>query len=406
MNTSVILSIDTRKAKKDGTFPLILRISHLSKTTSIALGLSIQSKDWDTKKRVIKSTYQGTESVTRLNNFLQKKRTKAIDIITQLDEAGELNSLSVTQIKDKLINADKQKSFIEFGNELVKELVSVNRLGSARSYAHSLAAIKNFTKKKDLRFEELSYDFLNKFEKHHLQKGGSLNGLAAYLRSIRAIYNKAIKSDLVDQKHYPFNKYTIQTKPTKKRAISGDAIKKIKDIQLEESHPCFHARNYFMVSFYLMGISFIDLALLKVSDIKDGRISFKRRKTKQEFNIKVTKDLKEILAYYTFNKSKEDYIFPLVQGVASMSDYKKLDWARKRYNKKLKLIAEICGIEENLTSYVSRHSFASLAKNNDIPVTAISEMLGHTSIKTTQIYLDSLHSDRLDEYNDKIGAII
>lgn len=406
MNTSVIISIDKRKAKKDGTFPLILRISHFGQTTSISLGLSFLDKDWDDKKKCVKASFQGTESVTRLNNILQKKRSKAIDIITQLDEQEELNGLSVTQIKDRIVNADKLKSFHSFGNDLVNELLSVNRIGSVRSYAHALTAIKNFTKKSDIRFEEINYDFLNKFEKHHLQKGGSLNGLAAYLRSIRAIFNKAIKLDLIDQKHYPFIKYTLKTKPTKKRAISASLINKIKELELSETHPCFHARNYFMASFYLMGISFIDLALLKVSDIKDGRIYFKRRKTKQEFNIKITESLNEILNSYLVGKGKNEYIFPIAKGLDSVQEYKKLEWARKRYNKKLKELGALCGIEETLTSYVSRHSFASLAKNNDIPITAISEMMGHTSIKTTQVYLDSLSSDRLDDYNEKINGLI
>lgn len=101
-----------------------------------------------------------------------------------------------------------------------------------------------------------------------------------------------------------------------------------------------------------------------------------------------------------------DFILPIIRTSYESEQYKKIIDARKRENKKLKLIAEMCDFEENLTSYVSRHSFASLAKNNDIPVTAISEMLGHTSIKTTQIYLDNLHSDKLDDYSEKISKLV
>lgn len=405
MNTSVKISLDTRKQKKDLTYPIILRITHKRRTTAISTGYSVQLKDWDKKKEIVKSTYKGIESVTRLNNFVLKQKSSALEVITKLAEKDELRILTVTDIKNKIANSNKVTSFYSFSETLIKELQQTGNIGNSRAYKHTLDAIKKYSKKKDLSFEEINYNFLNKFEQHHLAKGNSLNGLAVYLRTVRAIYNKAIRANLIDKSLYPFDLYKIKTTPTVKRAISGALIKKVKEVDLSENKSLNDARNYFLASFYLMGISFVDLANLKKENIIDGRVQFLRRKTKQAFNIKVSEELQTLIDFY--NEENSDYLFPIIiKKETDILQYQQIVDARKRYNKRLKEVARICDIKENLTSYVSRHSFASLAKNNDIPLQAISQMMGHTSIKTTEIYLDSLNNDRIDKYNEDISKLI
>ncbi|WP_408042331.1 site-specific integrase [Tenacibaculum litopenaei] len=161
-------------------------------------------------------------------------------------------------------------------------------------------------------------------------------------------------------------------------------------------------KTIFLASFYMMGISFIDMAFLKVENIVDGRILYTRKKTHRPYNIKISASLEVILQYYSKGKNKGDYLFPILKQDSLPQQYKRLKEARKRYNKKLKKLAVLADIDEHLTSYVSRHTFASLANNKGIPVSAISEMLGHESLKTTQIYLNSLSNNILDNYNDMI----
>jgi integrase len=223
-----------------------------------------------------------------------------------------------------------------------------------------------------------------------------------YLRTTRAIYNKAIKDGILDKELYPFERFTIKSIKTRKRAISLEAIKKIEKLALGTSDPLFHAKNYFLFSFYCRGMSFADLAELRVPNIIDGRILYQRKKTDKPFNIKITKEVQRILKIYLKGKTKDDSIFGIIKRNTPTEQYKDIEWARKRYNKKLKKIAELCDIEENLTSYVSRHSFATLAKNLGIPITGISDMLGHESIKTTEIYLDSLPSEIMDQYHEQV----
>lgn len=133
------------------------------------------------------------------------------------------------------------------------------------------------------------------------------------MRTIRAILNKAIKDGLSDKKVYPFADYTIKTKPTRKRAISYEAIQKILSLKLEPSDPLFNARNFFILSFYLMGAPFIDLAFLKVSSIADGRVQYKRKKTSKYYDIKITPNLEKILHHYIRGKKEDDYILPIIK---------------------------------------------------------------------------------------------
>jgi integrase/recombinase XerD len=402
MKTFIVLALDTRRAKADGTYPILLRIIHHEKPSAITTGIYIKETDWDKKGRCIKPSYKGTQSVARLNNMLQKKKSDAIDIITKLEEKKTLDSYTVLQLKEMIEKKPETQSFFKYAEAAIAEMKEANRLGNARAYQSALDAFKVFRTQRDLSFYELNLDFLMRFETAHLKKGKSYNGLSAYLRAIRAIYNRAIKAGIVDRELYPFANYEIKSVKTRKRAISLEAIQRIEKCELAPDHPLYHARNYFLASFYFRGISFADLAELKVSDMIDGRIHYQRKKTDKPYNIKITERAQVILNIYLAGKKKEDFIFPIIRRETIADQYKDIQWARKRFNKKLKKLADKCDIEENLTSYVSRHSFATRAKNLGIPIASISDMLGHENIKTTEVYLDSLPSDILDEMHEKV----
>lgn len=402
MPTNIVISLDKRRKKKDETYPMILRLSHNRKTLPLSLDFAIHQKYWDNRNRKVKGTFKGTESVTRLNNLFEKKKAEAINVITKLEDSGELDTLSIRQVRDRVTSSKSKISFFTFTDNLIESLIKAKRHGTAKSYLDVKKYVYRFTNQTELLMSEVNYDFLKRMDTSFLAAGNTINGLAVYMRTIRAIYNKAIKEGYVTKEHYPFDHYKVRTTPTKKRTLSVDSINKIKELHVPENHLCFHARNYFMASFYMMGISFIDLAFLQVKNIVDGRIRYERKKTHKPYDIKINEPLQEILTLYMAKKEKKDFVFPILIHDELGKQYKRLAGARKRYNKKLKILAEMAGIDENLTSYVSRHTFASLANNKGIPVSAISEMLGHDSLKTTQVYLDSLSKRKLDEYNASI----
>jgi integrase/recombinase XerD len=402
MNTNIVISLDARRAKKDGSYPLVMRLGHNERTTSIPLDIDLLEKDWDDKKRTVKKTYSGTDSITRINNRIQKSKADAMDIILKLHDAGKLDGLSVVELRDKIVKKNSAESFLDYTKEVIKDLRASNRIGTARSYSDVFNVLKGFNEQKDLSFKDVNFKFLLKLEGSHLGKGNSYNGLAVYLRTIRAIFNKAIKAGVVEKEFYPFSDYKIKTVPTEKRALEVEFLKSIISKKLPNNHPCFNARNYFVASYMMYGMNFTDMAFLKREDIVDGRIQYRRRKTSKLYDIKITDNLKSILNFYISKKPDGEFIFPILKRDDLAHQFQDIEWERKRYNQKLKDLAVLCSIEQNLTSYVSRHSFATQAMLQQVPLNAISSMLGHSSLKTTEIYLKSLPNNILDDYNDKI----
>jgi len=403
MDTSIAPSIDLRRKRKDGTYPLVLRLGHKQSTTTIHLKISVMEKDWDAKNHIVRKTYKGVESVTRLNNSINKRKSDAMDIIMKLHEAGRLNGMSIAELRDEIDGEEIESlTFYTYANEQIEELRRANRFGTARSYKGVISVLKDFCPGKELQFQDINYKFLAKFEATHASKGNTPNGLSVYFRAIRAIYNKAIKSGIVEKELYPFADYKIKSIPTEKRALEWSLLTKIIDKKIKKDDECFNARNYFVASYMMYGMNFTDMAYLKITDIKDGRIQYRRRKTSKLYDIKLTTNLEKILSYYIENNNGLGFIFPILKREELALQDKDIQWARKCYNKRLKDLAGLCGIEQNLTSYVSRHSFATQAMLQQVPLNAISSMLGHSSLKTTEIYLKSLPTNILDDYNDKI----
>jgi integrase/recombinase XerD len=214
---------------------------------------------------------------------------------------------------------------------------------------------------------------------------------------------------IVQESFYPFgrNKYTIPTGPSRKRAISKNDIIKIKNLDLPENSPLWHARNYFLFSFYTMGMNWSDMAHLKIKNIVNDRIEYIRLKTKRKtdksFSVKINPKIQGILAYYAYGKDMDDLIFPIIQRTDNPSIIREDIMNRlRRYNKNLERIGDLCGIEEKLTSYVSRHSWATIAKKSGIDIGIISDALGHQDALVTRTYLDSFGNKEIDLANDNI----
>ena len=403
MATSLVLSLDTRRARHDGSYPVIFRLTHNTKTTGIKSGTWVHERDWDDKKRLIRSSFKGTDSIPRLNNMLAKRKATMLDTLNKLEDRGELKYLTLMQVKEKLAPSTSSGTVFGYTQTLIVDLVKANRIGTARSYRCVLGIVKGFTGERDFTFNTLNIDFLRRLEIWHLGKeGNGLNSLAVYMRTLRAIYNKAIADGVAEKEAYPFNAYTIRTSKTRKRAITLEAIKKIVELELPADSPLEYYRHVFLMSFYLQGMPFADMAHLKLENIIDGRIKYDRQKTDKPYDVKITAQLEIILQHFTRGKDKSDYLLPVIKRDTPALQYKDVLWAIQRYNKNLKKLAMQAGIEENLTSYVARHSFASLADEMEIPITGIRDMLGHQKASTTEIYLSDLRKSKIDEYQGRV----
>lgn len=401
MNVSINLTLDTRSPKSDGSCPIVLRMSRNHKNASISTGVCIHPQYWNNDKRQVRNTYKGVSSIERLNMQLQAELKNAKNVILELKENQQLDTLSLVDIKSKITGRGDADCFFNYADTVLTALKKAGRIGTWSSYKDAVKAFENYNGSRSLPFKQLTYEYLQGFETDHYSKGNNANGLGAYLRAIRAIYNKAKKAKIIDPKHYPFAEYKIGSEDTNKRAIDKTYIEKIIDLKLEPGNRLYDSRNYFVVSFMLYGMNFIDIAHLKPAHILNGRVDYQRNKTTKHFDIKVTDELQKILDHYIARKGK--YIFPVITAEEDeVTTYFRIRNARKYYNEDLKEIAERCGIEKKLTSYVSRHSFATLARMSNVPIDAISAMLGHKSVKTTEVYLKGLPSHILDNYNENI----
>ncbi len=220
------------------------------------------------------------------------------------------------------------------------------------------------------------------------------------MRSIKAVFNKAIKENIISPEYYPFRDYKIKQKKTIKRAITKEEMQKIVDLDLEKESYLWHARNYFLFSFSTIGMSWVDMALLKPEDIHNDRIIYRRSKTHKEYNIKINNQIKEILEYYL--NMNNTYIFPIIKKDDELDKRNDIKNRLRRYNENLKRIGKKIKSSIPLTSYVARHSWASIANFSGVHIGIISQGLGHEDIKTTQTYLANFDYSDIDSANENI----
>jgi integrase len=385
----------THKTLKDGDHPVVLQLINDRKRKMISLGTAFEN-EWNFEKEIPNTKHP---NVRELRSLIRKKKIEASGAIIELDEFGK--PYTVDDIAEKLNVVRSFTFFKEYSQQLIQQMKRVGQNGNARAYQDAQNAFIKFNNEQDIDFKNITPKKINQFENYLLIKGLRVNSISFYLRTIRAIYNKAIKDELINEKYYPFKNYKIKTEKTIKRALNKDDLRKIVDADLKNNYELELSRDVFLFSFYNRGMSFIDVFYLDSKMISDDRIEYRRRKTHQLFSIKLTNESKEIIEKYK-GLGNSDYVFPVI---AEKDEYRSYRTGLRLLNKRLKKIGESLELEIPLTSYVARHSWATIAKKTGVSTSVISEGLGHQSELTTQIYLDSFDNDVLDSANEKIISL-
>jgi integrase len=390
--------LDLRRAKSDGTFNIIFRIIDFKKVYTINSGVSLPQQYWDERKGQVAKEYPNAKL---LNIKLSKHFFKIEQAVLSLD-----NEFSIEKLKAMLSGKpqdEARETFQVFADKIIQQMMEANRVGNALVYQTAVNRLIAYCGK-DVSFEEVNYKLLDQFSHHLTTSGLKINSVSNYFRSIRAIYNKAIKMKVVDRSFYPFHDISIKSEKTAKRAILKDDIAKLLQIHVEKNSTCWRSLNYFMLSFFLRGISFTDLAYLKHSNIIDGRIEYKRRKTHQNYSVKLFPVAESII-----NQMKQtecDYLLPVIPfGVKEDSVRAKriIQQCIKTTNKYLKRLSAEVGLGSSITTYSSRHSFATIAKRMGYSNELIAEALGHQhGNKVTNIYLDSFEAKVIDEMHQHV----
>lgn len=398
MSSTTTTLILKHHERSDNTRSLYLRITHDRKSAWVPLNVFVAKNEWDPRlQQIIKKKCKRYRDIDRINDHILKKKLDAKEKIANLYHSGEIEHLTLADIKNEIINSKKDATFSIYTNQIISEMKMAGKYGNAAIYETALNFVTRNNNNLDIKFQQINYHFLKKLESSHLAAGNTINSLSVYLRTIRAIYNRAIKENIAKREWYPFENYSIKKTKTKKRAISKDDIQKIENHKPEIGTQEFHARNYFLFSFYMIGLNFADIALIKSSNIINGRLEYTRRKTNKNYSLAIYDKPQEILNIYKKGKKEGEYIFPIINREDPELIRKDIRNGLKTFNKYLRKIAKELNIEGNLTSYVARHSWATIGKQLNVPIQVISEGLGHDNLSTTQIYLDSFDKNVIDD---------
>lgn len=352
--------------------------------------------EWNEYNNVIIATNN-----SRLNYLQSVEERINWDIKRLQSIINQLENKRVQYTADDIISTFQkqanEQSLFNFMQGVIAQLQQMGKQRTSETYRCTLKSFMQFREDKDVLLEDIDSDLMLMYEAYLRNKGLTKNSTSFYMRILRAVYNRAVEKDLTTNRN-PFKHVYTGIDKTIKRAIPLKAIKQIKNLDLSLQPSLDFARDMFLFSFYTRGMSFIDMAYLKKKDLSNGILSYRRRKTGQQLFIRWEKCMQEIVEKYDTDYYSP-YLLPILKYPYDRNQYKNMLY---RTNKLLKEIAKMVGLSIPLTLYVARHSWASIAKSKNIPISVISEGMGHDSEMTTQIYLASLDNAVVDRANAQI----
>lgn len=362
-------------AEREGA--IYYQIIHDRKVRQCSTPYRAFPKEWQTRFR--EETRRDVERLTR--------------IVRRMESRGTV--LSADDIVEEFKLYRSRYTLFRFMESVIMNLKECGKIRTAETYTATLQSFSRFRRGRDIMLDEITPDIIQAYEAYLRVRGAVPNTTSFYMRILRAVYNRAVESEAIEQRN-PFRHVYTGTERTVKRAIPIAAISRIKNLELPQGSKMDFARDMFMLSFYLRGMSFVDMAFLRKKDRADNHVTYRRRKTGQRLDIAWTKEMQSIVEKYPPNPTQ--YLLPILTN--PLSD-ERIAYRNRAscINRQLKTIARMTNIKIPLTLYCARHSWASAARTKGIPVSIISEGMGHDSEATTQIYLASLETSVIDRAN-------
>lgn len=289
-------------------------------------------------------------------------------------------------------------TFFACMEELIMHLKSEGRERTAETYRAALGSLRRFRGGRDLAPADLTPALVGEYQDWLCSRGLVPNTVSFYMRVLRAAYNRLADCGIVALPH-PFGRAYTGIARTAKRALTLVDLCRLRALDLSSRPRLEFARDMFMLSFYLRGMSFVDMAHLRPGDLHHGHIVYRRRKTGRLVMVEWTPEMQQIVRRYQ-PLARPEYLLPLIADGAN---------ARRSYlsalcgiNRCLKTIGVMAGLRQPLTLYVARHSWASAARAKGVPLGVISEGMGHSSEATTRIYLADMELPAVNRANAMI----
>lgn len=392
---TIKIHLDQRRMKKDGTYPLVIRIRHFNQYFDILTSINLQDSEFDSRKEVIKGNSPLTIDLQHQKNLIYIKFHDLLRL-----------GLSFEEIKYKMLSKSSPQTTLtieSFWKDEINRISSIGRAGGARVYLSSLQGLSNVLNLKT-SFKELRYKDLLLAEAELRRRGVSLNSVSVYMRTLRAICNKAIKLDIVDALWYPFKKYQIRREKTVPRTLSIEEMQKYFSLNLPVTHKWYKSYAIGMLIFQLRGINLRDLLMLSPANFKNNRVVYKRAKTGKLYSIELLPETSRLFENFSGKHTVlgllDDVFKDLHSKVESVHRYNQ---CRKNINSHLKKIGKELDLSTNLSTYVFRYSYANIAKQLGYSKDMIAEALGHEyGNSVTGIYLEMFDNEKLDEMNKNI----
>ena len=383
---------------KEGT--LCYHLLHQRNQRCISTAYHVFPEEWNDKKSsVIISGHSTRQAYLQL---VQSKINWEMKQMQRIIHDKEMESIpcSIDDIAKEIRQLPPSQSVFAFFRQQIAKKEQMLCIGTKNNYVSAATRFMQFRDHQDLAFSQMTSDMIEMYQSWLWNRGVGQNTVAFYLRTLRTLYNKAVEAGQAPSSDI-FSHIQTANARTAKRAISVKDIRKIEKLDLSRGSSLDKARDLFLLSFYLRGMAFVDMAFLKKTDLKCGMISYNRRKTHQHLNIEWIKPMQAIIDKYAEQTKHSLYLLPILTGNES-SPYTAYRKVEHNTNYSLKKIGERIGLKIPLTTYVARHTWASIALHMNIPIATISEGMGHNSFKTTQIYLESLDMATVNEANKKI----
>lgn len=383
-------------AGHEGT--IYYQIIHERKVRQLLTEYKVFPTEWDENRSMVTTTQQNERKSLILS--IRERIRWDIERLTKINRKLDTDGLvyNADDVIEEFNRYAHEYSLFNYMERIIAKLKQNGKVRTSETYKSALNSFSKYRNDEDIMLDCITSETMEGYEAWQRNRGVAPNTISFYTRILRAVYNRAVEEDIIENRN-PFRHVYTGVDKTVKRALPLAVIKKIKALDLSLTPSLDFARDMFLMSFYLRGMSFIDMAFLKKTDLKNGYITYRRRKTGQQLIIEWTKEMQLTLDKYPENKS--EYLFPIIRntGTNERCTYHNVGY---NINHNLKRIAGMVGVTIPLTLYVARHSWASAAKAKGIPLSVISEGMGHDSEATTQIYLASLDTSVVDKANKLI----
>lgn len=398
MKTSVKVKLRaSRVPGKAGS--IYYQLTHQRVTRHITTRFRLLPEQWDASNEQVVLTDSGYLSISQ--HRIDSDVTQLRSIVRDLIRDGR--PYTVGDIIVRFVAAQQGVTVLAFMREQIALLTKNNRLGTARNYTRAYNSFAAFLGGADLPFAAFTESLVEEYNAYLMGRGVVRNSVSFYMRILRSVFNKAVRQRFAEQT-FPFGSVYTGVDRTRKRAIDERLIGRLRGLDLHDSATLSLARDLFIFSYYTRGMAFVDMAYLRKKDLKDGAIHYVRRKTGQRMTVHLEACMREIIVRYEPRTREIPYVFPVLTAEEPVKLYSQYQVALNYYNRLLKKLSVLLGLEGGLSSYTSRHSWATAARNHKVPLQVISAGMGHTSERTTQIYLSALETSVIDCANRKILA--